>query len=111
MSIGDGAPPRDEITSELITPVAGRLESLAGLAERIDRVVTDHQVLRTRASVAMTLCITLLVLVITMLVDSCRVRGTRGSAPVSTAPVVSPAAAEPAVGVPPEGTATTEQTP
>lgn len=92
------APPRDEITSELITPVAGRLESLAGLSKRIDKVVRDHHVLRTQVAVAVTLGIGLFILGMTGMAESCQGRGARGvGAPavgVSGVAAVGPEGAE-----------------
>ena len=100
------AAPRDGITSGLITPISGRLESLEGLSDRIDRVVADQQVLHSRATVAITLCVTVLVLVIGALVESYQVRSSpRGSAPMITSPVVTPGATQPADSAQPEGPA------
>ena len=59
-------PPFDQISSDLITPIAGQLHSMAGLSDRIDRVEAEQRVVRVVASVA----ITLLVLSITLLVKS-----------------------------------------
>ena len=45
------APPIDGIASDLITPIAGEVQSLAGLSRRIDRVETDQRVLNTTAAI------------------------------------------------------------
>ena len=90
-------PPFDEIPSDLITPVAGQLQSLAGLSDRIDRVETQHHVLRVVATAAITLFIPLLALSITLLTQSCqRTTIHNGVSRMITSPVVTPSSTEPA---------------
>lgn len=65
----------ETIPSDIINPIAGQLQSLAGLSARIDKVEADHQVLRVAAGGAATLFIALLVLGITLLGRGCDPRG------------------------------------
>ncbi len=81
----------DGITSDLIDPIPGAVQSLAGLSDRIDKVEREQQVVRVTAGIAVTLFATLLALTITLLSRSCQSQLTPSTAPSVAAP--APAAA------------------
>jgi dCTP deaminase len=89
-------PPFNGITSELITPVAGELQSLAGLSSRIQTVEREQQVIRERATIAITLFVTLIALTITLLSRSCQMLSTPTPSPSVSSPTVGPPGAAPA---------------
>ena len=106
-------PSFDEISSDLITPIAGQLQSLAGLSDRIAGVETEQQVARVRVSVATTLLITLVVLWIALLAQSCRATtNLSGASPMNTSPAVTPPSTEaPNSSLPENPTVATEPLP
>jgi dCTP deaminase len=60
------SPPWDGITSELITPVSGEVQSLKGLSDRIMEVEREQRVAAVRTGILITLASTLIVLLITL---------------------------------------------
>ncbi len=82
---GDGF---DEIPTELITPIAGEVQSLASLSAKIDKVERDHQTLRLTTGIAITLFIALLA-------RTCQLQQTTATTPSAPPTVVSPGAASP----------------
>lgn len=80
--VRDGQP-FDEIPSDLISPMAGQLHSLAGLSDRIHRVESEQQVVRVATGIAGTLFLGLVVLLINLSVQSCR---SGNNAPAASAP-------------------------
>ena len=54
------APPIDRITSGLIAPIAGEVQSLAALSQRIDRVETDQRLMNNTATIGLGLLFVLI---------------------------------------------------
>ena len=54
------APPFDGIASSLIMPIAGEVQSLASLSDRIDRVEAEQSVINTKAVIAIGLLLALI---------------------------------------------------
>ena len=54
------APPFDGIASGLITPIAGEVQSLAGLSHRIDKVEADQRVVLVTAGIAISILLVLI---------------------------------------------------
>jgi len=87
-------PPLTGITSDLINPIAGEVQSLKSLAGRMEKVEREHQILRWIGT-------TLVTLAVAMFIRGCS-QQTQPSIivnpPAATAPVQTPAAANPAQG-------------
>lgn len=98
-------PPFDEIPSDLISPIAGQLHSLAGLSDRIQRVETEQQVIRVGTGIAATLFLGLVILLINLSVQSCR---SAINVPAASAPTGS--SAPPIPGVPAQAPTSVEPT-
>ena len=54
------APSFDRIASDLITPIAGEVQSLAGLSRRIDKVEADQRIVRVTAWIAISVLLALI---------------------------------------------------
>jgi dCTP deaminase len=93
------APPLSGITSDLINPIAGEVQSLANLSGRLDRVEREHQILRWIGTTVITLAIALLI-------RGCPQQSTQSSVP----PVTPSATTSPAQALPPAAN-TPQQTP
>ena len=54
------APPIDAIASDVITPIAGEVQSLAGLSQRIDKVASEQRVINVTAGIAIVILLVLI---------------------------------------------------